>query len=176
MLPAFGRGLTVTTAVAADVHPLPLVTVYDIVDVPAATPLTEPPVATVAAEVFVLLHTPLPAASLSEVVEPAQTDCVPVMAPALGKELTVATVVVIQPVDATLYVIVEVPAATPPNVPPLTVAMPVLLLTQVSPPVPLNVVAEPAHTVAAPPIADGVAFTVVVVDAALEPEHPLAFA
>jgi hypothetical protein len=49
--------------------------------VPAATPVTTPEVPTVATAVLLLLHVPPGVASVNEVVEPAQTDVVPVIAP-----------------------------------------------------------------------------------------------
>ena len=60
--------------------------------VPAATPVTTPP-DTVPTAVFVLLHAPLPTASVNVVVVPTHTVAVPVIVPALGDELTVKTVV-----------------------------------------------------------------------------------
>ena len=61
--------------------------------VPELTPLTMPVLPTVATDVAVLLHTPLPAASLNVVVDPAHTFRVPVIAPATGNELTVTIAV-----------------------------------------------------------------------------------
>jgi hypothetical protein len=61
--------------------------------VPAATPLITPDASTVPMPVAVLLHMPLPAASLSGVVASSHTVAVPVMVPATGSGLTVATVV-----------------------------------------------------------------------------------
>ena len=87
-LPATGSGLTVTTFVAAAAPQL-LVTVYDIVVVPAAMPLTTPPVDTVPAAVFVLLHTPPPVASESVIVAPAHTADAPDMVPADAAAFTV---------------------------------------------------------------------------------------
>ena len=57
--------------------------------VPEATPVTTPDAFTVAFAVFELLHTPPPAASVRAVVEPAQTEVVPVIDPAAGNGLTV---------------------------------------------------------------------------------------
>ena len=62
------------------------------VDVPADTPPTVPPL-TVATPVLVLLHMPPVAPSLNAVVEPAHTVAVPVMVPATGNGLTVTTCV-----------------------------------------------------------------------------------
>ena len=77
----------------------PVLNVYDIVDEPAATPVTTPVVElTVAFAVLLLAHTPLPA-SLSMVVWPTHTLAVPDID--AGNGLTVTTVVVIQPVAST---------------------------------------------------------------------------
>jgi hypothetical protein len=63
--------------------------------VPAKTPDTTPvPETTVATLVVLLLHVP-PPASLSEVVEPTQTEGVPLIAD--GNGLTVTTRVAVQP-------------------------------------------------------------------------------
>ncbi len=90
--PAFGAGLTVTIAVAAAVPQL-LVTVYDMVDVPAATPVTTPVALTVATPVDTELHTPPIAASVKLVVVVGQTTRPPVIVPATGAGLTVTTAV-----------------------------------------------------------------------------------
>jgi hypothetical protein len=92
IVPAVGRGLTVTTWVAATVPP-PLVTVYDIVVVPEVSPLTTPVVPTVATTILVLLHSPPVAASASVVDEPAHTVIVPVIVPAPQAGLTVTKIV-----------------------------------------------------------------------------------
>jgi hypothetical protein len=59
------------------------------VAVPAVIPVTTPVEDTEATVVLVLLHTPPAAASLSVVVDPAQTVVTPVMLPAFGTGLTV---------------------------------------------------------------------------------------
>ena len=92
IVPAAGSGLTVTTTVAAAVPQL-LLTVYEIVAVPAVTPVTTPEVPIVATPVGILLHAPPPAASVSAVVAVAHTIGVPVMIPAEGMAITVTTVV-----------------------------------------------------------------------------------
>lgn len=86
-----GLPLTVTTFVARQ----PDANVYDIVAVPADTPVTTPEASIEATTVLLLLHVPLPVTSLSVVVEPAHTLAVPVMAD--GTALTVTVVVAIQP-------------------------------------------------------------------------------
>ena len=92
ILPALGGMLTVTTAVAAAVPQL-LVTVYDIVVVPGATPVTIPVAPTVATAGVTALHTPPPAALVNAVVAVGQTISVPVILPALGDGSTVTTTV-----------------------------------------------------------------------------------
>ena len=88
MLPADGRVLTVTTAVAAAVPQL-LVTVHEIVVVPVETPVTRPSVPIVATTVFVLDHTPPPVTSESEIEALVQTEVAPLILPADGVGLTV---------------------------------------------------------------------------------------
>ena len=60
--------------------------------VPGATPVTRPPVPTVAAAVFVLLHTPAPAASERVIAATPQTVEAPLILPAEAVELTVTIV------------------------------------------------------------------------------------
>ena len=93
-------------------------------------------------------------------VEPIQACVVPEIEP--GTALTVTCAVAIQPV-ARVYVIVELPADTPVNVPLVEpiVATAMLPLVHVPPKgVALNVVVDPAHTTAVPVIGPGVVFTV----------------
>ena len=63
------------------------------VAVPAATPVTTPVLATVAIPVALLLHAPPVVPLVNVVVPPAHTVAVPVIEPALGKGLTVTTLV-----------------------------------------------------------------------------------
>ena len=88
--PALGSGFTVTTLVAAAVPQL-LVTVYDIVDVPASTPVTMPDEAPIVA-VAVLNDVQTPPASPPEdtrdVVTVGQTTALPVIIPTSGNGLT----------------------------------------------------------------------------------------
>ena len=94
IVPAFGSGLTVTICVAAAVPQL-LVTVYDIVVLPDAIPVTLPDASTVPTEDVTLLQAPPAAASVRAVIDPAQTTGVPVIVPATGSALTVTTAVVL---------------------------------------------------------------------------------
>ena len=127
---------------------------------PAVAPVTTPVVdTTVAIEVLLQLHVPLPA-SLNVVDKPAQTVVFPIIA--FGKGLTVTVLVVIQPVPS-IYVMVVVPGdtlVTTPEPEGTMVATEVLLLLQVPPAVAsLNVVIKPMQTLAKPVITDGKGFT-----------------
>ena len=92
IVPATGDGFTVTTVVAATVPQL-FVTVYDMVDVPAATPVTMPVAPAVAIPGDTELHTPPADASVKLVVVVGQTTNPPVIVPATGDGLTVTTAV-----------------------------------------------------------------------------------
>jgi hypothetical protein len=94
-----GIAFTVTIAVALPKQPKAVVTVYDIVLFPAATPVTIPLVPIVATPVALLLHTPSAVASNNAVVSPTHTVRVPVIAATVGNGLTVtaAVTVVAQP-------------------------------------------------------------------------------
>ncbi len=125
---------------------------------PVTTPVAEPIVAT---DAVLLVHVP-PTESVNVVVEPAHTLAVPDIED--GEAFTVITFVVVQPVDK-VYVIVELPLATPVTIPvdePI-VATDVVLLDHVPPPASVNVVVKPAHTLAVPDIEDGKVFTVTTV-------------
>lgn len=109
-----------------------------------------------------------PPASVSAVVDPTQTTAVPVIVE--GKGLTVTTAVVVQP-ELKVYVIVEVPAATPETspVPEPTVATVEVLVVQEPPPASLSAVVLDGQTVSVPVIPDGKALTVTTAVA----EHPV---
>ena len=127
---AAGSGDTVSVAVTLLVHPL--VTVYVITEVPAATPVTNPPEVIVATPVVALLHVP-PLVLLANVVVPAgQILRLPVIGVVTESELTVsdccAVTVPPQP-PVTVYMILDVPADTAVTRPfASTVAIAVLLL------------------------------------------------
>jgi hypothetical protein len=134
------------------------------VDTAVSRPDDEPIVATL---VFMLVHVPPPAASVSGVVAPAQADERPLIA---ESGLTVMGSVAVH--DPIAYVIVGVPAATPVTMPVLpTVANSVELEDQV-PPVGRSVsgMVWPAQTDEGPLIVPGVVFTVT----SLVAEHPAA--
>lgn len=121
-------------------------------DTPVTTPVDAPTVATV---VLLLLHVPLPDASVRVIVEPWQTDGLP--AGVAGPALTVTGCVTDCPQND-VYDIVAVPTFTPDTTPVKepTVATEVLLLLQVPPATLLvNVVVPPTHVVAVPPIVAG---------------------
>jgi hypothetical protein len=86
--PAFGNGFTVINWIATSV-PQPFVMLYEIVALPAATPVTSPVELTEAFE-DELLHVPpvVPDAD-KEVDAPTQTNEAPVIVPADGNGLTV---------------------------------------------------------------------------------------
>ena len=110
-------------------------------------------------------------ASLKVVVRPTQTESIPVIED--GEVFTVTTAVEKQ--LPTVYVIVGVPAATPPTVPApapdaMTVAWAVLLLLQMPAAVAsLRTVVRPVHTVCVPVMLAGCGFTVT----KTEVEHPV---
>ena len=153
-----GCVFTVTTCVATH-DPK----VYDIVVVPAVSPLTLPDPSTVPTPRLVLDHVPPPVASVRAVTEPTHTCGVPVIA--TGVVLTVICIVAIQPAPK-LYVITATPppaALTPVTmpVPAPTVAVPVALLVHAPPLVAsVRVMEDPSQTVEGPEIAVGDGFTV----------------
>jgi hypothetical protein len=159
-----GRGLTVSTRMV--LHPVD--SVYVMLAVPALTPNTCPEVeTTVATEVAPELQVP-PPASLSVVDDPIHTPVAPEIV--AGKGFTVSTVDVRQPVDVSLYVMIDVPAATPVTrpAPVPTVAAAVLPLLQ-EPPVVASVrvtVPPLSQTRAVPEIVAGAGLTVTVAKAA----------
>jgi hypothetical protein len=130
--------------------------------VPADTPPTTPlPIPTVATVVVLLVHVPPNVASLSVTVELTHSEGDPVIA--AGLALTVSTRVVVQPVAASVNVIVVVPEATPLTTPvdEPAVATVVLPLTHVpAPEASLSVTVCPVQTDAGPDIAAGSAVTV----------------
>lgn len=79
--------LTVTTMVALPEPQLPVV-VYDIIDVPAATPVTVPDELTVATPGELELHIPPLTTSLKIVVPPIHVAAVPVIVPAVAPTVT----------------------------------------------------------------------------------------
>ena len=161
-----GVWLTLNTCVAATA-PHPFVTVYDIVVLPPAIPVTAPLLDTVPAAVFVLLQVPLPVASVRFIVSPVHTPVPPLMLPALARGFTVTTcdAYTVPHVLFTPYDIVVVPAATPYTAPLAdTVPAAVFVLLQVPPPVPVavNDVVPAGHTVYVPLMLPGLASAVTV--------------
>jgi hypothetical protein len=166
-----GIAFTVTTVDTDDVHPFALVTVYVIVVVPAATPVTTPVEALiVAVAVLAVDHTPPVVVLESVVVAPSHTDVVPVIAATTGKLLIVTVVVtaLVHPFEFVyVYVIVAVPAVTPVTFPviELTVATAAFDVVHTPPDVVLvKIVLDPIHAFIVPPIAarTGNAFTLTV--------------
>ena len=125
-----GKGFTVTVANA--VQPVPIVNVMEAV--PGETPVTIPPASMLATAILPLAHVPLPEASLSDVVSPMQTDVVPTITD--GNELTVITVLVMQPALSTND-IVDVPGLLPVITPVVNPMDATLVLLLVLVPLPL---------------------------------------
>jgi hypothetical protein len=91
--PLMAAGLAYTVTVLIARQALPVLIVYVILEVPAATPYTVPlPEATVATAVLELLHEPPAVPSVNETVEPAHIDELPLMA--VGDGITVSVAVV----------------------------------------------------------------------------------
>ena len=151
---AAGNGFTVTIAVAAQIPK-----VYDIVVVPVPLPVTIPPAVIEAVVTSVLLHTPPPVASLSEVVSPRHTARVPDIA--AGCVTTVTMVVAAH--APIVYDITVVPTPIPVTTP-VTDTVPTtgVTLLHVPPPVASDKFMENVwHTgVVFPVIFTGCVFTV----------------
>jgi hypothetical protein len=103
--PTTGNAFTVTTAVCEVAQPLALVTVYVIVTVPAATPVTSPVLLTAATAASLLVHTPPGVVLLKAVTAPTHTAISPVMGFTTGVALTV-TVAVCAALQLSLFVTV----------------------------------------------------------------------
>lgn len=148
-----------------------MVTLYEIIEVPAMMPVTKPVLPTVATAVLLLDQVPDGVTLLSNVFTFSHIASVPLIAATTGAgftvivELTEAT----QPNPlVTVYVMIEVPAERPVTTPePLIVATANVLLAHVPLVVELlNVDVVPAHNVAVPDIAatvgNGLTVTLVV--------------
>jgi hypothetical protein len=180
MAATVGKAFIVTVVVTLAVQPPALVTVYVIVAVPLATPVTLPLASMVATAVLLEDQVPLGVASLNMVVAFWQRVVVPVMGWTVGRALTVMLVVTLveQPLAfVTVYVIMAVPLAMPVTLPVASiVAIAVLPEDQVPPVVTsARAVLDPTQTVVVP-VMDwtvGRAFTVTLVVTLVE--QPLAF-
>jgi hypothetical protein len=154
--PAEGAALTVILRVAVTAPQLP-VTVYDIVAVPAATPVATPDALMVATHAGEALQVPPITEEANGVDAPAHTALLPVIVPADEPVLTVMIwVAVAAPqLPVTVYDIVAVPAETPDATPDeLIVATDGEAELHTPPPtVLLNTVYEPTHIVE-PPVID----------------------
>ncbi len=165
-----GRALTVIVTEATFVHP-PVVTVYEITDVPADSPDTSPDEFIVATEVVALDHTPPAVMFESWVVDAAQSVVVPVIGGTTGSGLTVTVKVAVfeHPAKVTVYEIIEVPADTPVTRPvPSIVATPGVSLDHTPPAVSsASCVVDPSHTTDDPVIeaTTGSGLTVIVTTA-----------
>ena len=92
-----GNGLTVTTVATAQ----PLASVYEIVVVPAETPVTIPvPDPILATPVLVLVQIPPPVASLSRIVCPTQVVELPVIAAGAALTVKVTALVAVNPLPS----------------------------------------------------------------------------
>lgn len=132
---AVGEPPTLITFVAT-VEPQALVKVYLIVSIPALTPVTIPPLVTVAIDGNTLLHTPPLGVSTSVIIDPIQTESGPNIGPTRGNGFTVTTLVAtaVPQAEVTVYFIVSIPPETPPTTPELlTVAIDVNTLLQTPP-------------------------------------------
>jgi hypothetical protein len=149
---ADGRGLTVIGVVELQ----PVASVYRMLGIPAATPVTTPVAGfTVAKEVLLLLHVPPPVASVSVSDEPAHTLVPPMMD--TGEGFTDMVVVVWQPVGK-VYTMLARPGETPDisPVPRPAMATEVLLLVHDPPEgVELSVDGNAVHILVDPVIAVG---------------------
>lgn len=129
--------------------------------VPVATPVTTPPVATVALAVLLLVHAPPVTVEDIVAVAPTVTPVAPDNVPADGSALMVAVVIDLHP--AIVRVIFAVPALTPVSKPvdAPTVATAVLPLFHVAPvPLAVSVLVAPWQMLAGPDVILGDAFTV----------------
>ena len=155
-------GVRFTVTICVDWQPPGIL--YEIIEVPAATPVTRPSSEpTVAFAVLLLIQVPPVVASVRFVCSPAHTTAVPVIMPGAG--LTVTSFVAEHPVLLIEYVIVAVPTVTPVTMPaPVpTVALPLLLVHVPPVAMSLRLVVPPWHTAAVPsmlPIGLTVAITV----------------
>ncbi len=125
-----GNAFTVTVVDTESTQPLPFVTVYLMMLVPALTPVTTPVALTVATPVLTDFQTP-PVVVLDNVVVLATQIVVPpVIAAITGNAFTVIVVDTesTQPLTfVTVYLMIDVPALIPVTTPvALTVATPVL--------------------------------------------------
>lgn len=128
-----GNAFTVTAGVGAEEHPVAVLVKVKVTD-PAETPMTTPPLVTVATALLLLAQVP-PEVGESVVVLPTQILLAPVML-TIGAAFTVTGLVGAeeQPVMELVNVKVAVPAETPVTTPALvTVATALLLLAQVPP-------------------------------------------
>jgi hypothetical protein len=158
---AIGKAFIVTAAVGKEAQPV-VVLLKKNVAVPLDMPVTTPALLTVATNVLLLLHVP-PVVGDKVVVPPTHIDELPIIL-TVGNELIVTAGVAkdVQPVAVLVNVNVAVPLATPVTTPVLlTVAVAVLLLTQVPPVIGDKFVALPTQIEFKPVIlAVGILFTV----------------
>jgi hypothetical protein len=167
-----GFALIVIADVGKEIHPVEFVNVN--VVLPAATPVTTPPLVTVAIAVLLLVHVP-PVLGLNVLVDPTQIEVPPVI-DTTGFALTVIEPDVSEHVVVVLVnVNVALPAATPVTTPPFViVAIAVLLLVHVPPVVGLKVVVAATH-IEALPVMDTTGFALIVIVGVGFDAHPVEF-
>jgi hypothetical protein len=163
-----GRAFTVTVTDSSSLPQL-FVTVYIMSVMPASTAVTIPVLLTVAVLLSSLFHVPPLTELLKVVVAPSHTLALPVIKPAVGIAVTVATLVAIAVPQllVTAYDIVALPPESPVTFPSSSTYAMVSSLLLHTPPVValLNTVRLSSHTVAVPVIvpALGKGFTVTTV-------------
>ena len=160
-VPVIVAGAVFIVIILVTMHPVPREYVITLVPVPTpfTRPLREP---TVAAKVLLLLHVPPPEPFERVIVSLAHKADPPIMGP--GERLIVTDVTATHPAGE-VYLITSVPVVTPVTAPvDPTVAMLVVMLTQVPPAgLPLSVMIAPTHS-AEGPVITGMGFTVTTVD------------
>jgi hypothetical protein len=147
-------GITVMVCVAGEPQPVE----YEIIEVPAVTPVVTPPASTVAVVLLLLLQTPAKVGSVKVAVFPAHKVEGPVIAD--GVEVTVIGFSAEQ--LPMVYEIVAVPVPIAVTVPePLTFAMALLLVCQPPPPLvsPKLTVPPPKHAREEPVMGAGCVLT-----------------
>src|SRR5579872_4877649 len=131
--PALGNGLTVIGCVATAEPQLPVV-VYLIVSSPPATPVTTPPLLTVASPLLEL-QVPPGARSVTVIVVPTHRLLGPNIVPAVRYAPIVTGLVVenVPQTSVTEYLIVSIPELTPVRKPVLVIVASALVTLQVPP-------------------------------------------
>src|ERR1019366_4639131 len=124
------------------------------VTVPGINGLTIPVAPIYATEISLLTHVPPVAVSARVIEEPIHTAPGPVIVPAEGSGVMVTTwlAIAVPQMPETEYIMVSVPPETPVTIPPVTVAVALLLLHTPPVVVSVKVIVAPAHRLDAPVI------------------------